>query len=195
MGDGDGYTFVRGESTFCLRLLLMFYTWWTTWSMCHTMVWLFLTLALFAITSGLHTDAPWQTELQRFLFDNGHRQIDIIANSSTDWLKLNSSEVFFRKIPLASLEVAERNSFGLFVFTSQKDDIGSYMANICPRKVRSSLLVFSHAEDLSLLEEHLNRMSTESFSYLALRSNNYTRISVSLWKRFVNIRPEFHLLA
>ena len=136
---------------------------------------------LFPIIHGLQTNAPWHIEVQQFLANNGNRHIDIIFNSSTDWIKFNTESVFWGKIPLASLEMtAERDSFGLFLFNTDKDDIGGYLSKICPRMVRSSLLVFAQpggGHEVSLLREHLNKMSTEAFFYVAVRTSSSRSMS------------------
>ena len=143
---------------------------------------------LFPIIHGLQTNAPWHIEVQQFLANNGNRHIDIIFNSSTDWIKFNTESAFWGKIQLASLEMtAERDSFGLFLFNTDKDDIGGYLSKICPRMVRSSLLVFAQpggGHEVSLLRQHLNKMSTEAFFYVAVRTNTSTECVKSAVARF-----------
>ena len=110
-------------------------------------------------------------EVQRFLADNGHRQVDIIYNSSsTKWLRFRPKNVSFAAIHVTKLEKIHDNSFALFIHDSRTDDLEMYLKIIVGRRTKMSLLLFTNPrqdENYHEVLTYLEEMKAPCLFYVA----------------------------
>ena len=83
-------------------------------------------------------------ELEHFLIDNGHKYVDIIYNSSssTNWVAFRPRSISVARYQLGQVHKAANESFGIFTFESEKDDLTAILRKVLQHKVKMSLLLF-----------------------------------------------------
>ena len=125
--------------------------------------------------------------IQEFLLDNGHRYVDILYNSSNLYgFKL--TKVFVARIPMRKIERANHDSFGIFMFDPEKDDIISYVSSLISRKIKTSLLILTKplvSDGINLLKSYLSSLQSPAFFYTATLTKNS---SVLAWNQIISVK-------
>ena len=111
-------------------------------------------------------------ELQLFLTDNGHGYVDVFHNSYSTGYAFIPNGIFFSRQSLRSLRTQNRtrdNSFGIFFFDNDMDNLEEFLAVIEKRRIRKSLLFFTKPQNyLSELNRILTKIELRTFFYVAV---------------------------
>ena len=128
--------------------------------------------------------------IQEFLVDNGYRYVDIFYNSSHvhgfNIFKL--SEVFIARIHMEEIGKANHDSFGIFIFDPEKDDLVSYLSSLLKRKIKMSLLMTTKplvSNGINLLQSYLSNLQAHTFFYTATLTQNST---VMEWNQIISVK-------
>ena len=128
----------------------------------------------------LFTEA-WATSggIKEFLVDNGYRQVDIFYNS-TKWQGFSLQHIFIARISMEDLGKGHKDSFGIFMFDSGKDDLVTYLKAIMLKQIKRSLLVISGPWDymqVITIKRHLSDLQASALFYIAILNDNSTYIT------------------
>ena len=137
-----------------------------------------LRIAIASTISYEITASNFYGAIHQFLLDNGHRQVEIVSNSSSKvWKTTYMTDIYCARIQIEDIDMAHRKSFAVFLFDPNNDDIKGYVDIIKQMKIKMSLLVvmklWEKKEDQKL-QNYLSEMQDTAFFYLAMA--NHTEI-------------------
>ena len=127
-------------------------------------------MTMFGIVHGYSANQVFE-ELEQFLNDNGHRYVDLIHNFSstqTNWAAFRPKAISVAKLKIGDVHRATQDSFGIFIFEAEKDDIQVILRAIVQRKAKLSLLLCTTPIMNRELKKHLNILSAVGLFYMAV---------------------------
>ena len=128
-----------------------------------------------------------EKNIQEFLVDNGHHHVDIFYNSSL-WHRFTLPNMFSARIHLRKIKKAKHNSFGIFLFDPQRDDLLGYLNLIIQRRIKMSLIITRRPlgnDGNILLQEYLSNLEATSLFYMVFPA---TISTVMTWHQIVSLR-------
>ena len=144
------------------------------------------TLVLILVIYGIGTDAT-NGNIHEFLVDNGHHHVDIFYNASM-FHRFALPDVFITRMHLDKIEKAKQNSFGVFLFDPERDDLLRYLTLMVQRKIKMSLLIarkpLRNAGTI-LLKKHLSTLQATTLFYMVLPTTGTTGMT---WYQIVSLR-------
>ena len=130
---------------------------------------------------------PSLQSVYQFLYDNGHRYVDVFSNSSSSkHLWFRPKDFALSAIPLSKVETMHPNSFGVFIFDSRADDMETYLKIIARRRIQMSLLFDINGEEGNneIILDYLDMMKTPTYFYVAKLAKNSDS---PLWQQVISL--------
>ena len=131
--------------------------------------------------------SKWNYGIQQFLTSNGHNYVDIIYNSSA-WQGLSLRDIYFTRIHIDNIAKTKQNSFGIFLYDPDKDDIQRFLTVIQQRQIKMTLLIVFKAWDKNitdLIKKWLSHLHALSFFYMAMTPNISSAMT---WHQVISLK-------
>ena len=115
----------------------------------------------------------WSAEVQQFLYNNGHRHVNIVQNPFyVKWTSFKPKDIYFSSSTLHKAPT-RNDMFSIYIFEDGKDNLEEFLNNIEMRKIKMSLLLFAkpwQSEEKNDLVKLLNQKQLKTLFYAAVPS-------------------------